>query len=80
MVKTSLRARIEEHKGEQQALATELGISKSLLSHLKAGRRNPTIRVLTAAAKYWNCTVDELLRPAPQSNTAKSRKHRVVTR
>jgi transcriptional regulator with XRE-family HTH domain len=52
----------KERHLSQLALALECGFTKSYLSDLERGQRNPTLKVLTRLAKGLDVTLEELFR------------------
>ena len=45
----------------QQELAAAAGVSQEAISQMKAGRRNPSSKVLYEIAKALKCKMDELV-------------------
>ena len=59
----------------QKDLAVELGVHESYVSHLLAGRRTPSVKVLKKLAKTLNCSLDaavEWLNAAAKAAKGKS--------
>lgn len=45
----------------QQEFAVALGMSQSTISRFETGERKPDVDDLTAIAKFFGCTVDDLI-------------------
>lgn len=45
----------------QVRLASEIGVSKGIISLWENGKREPTMSYLIVLAKYFNVTIDELV-------------------
>ena len=54
-----------EHDLSQQALATQLGLSKSSVNMYERGEREPGLNTLESIADYFNVDMDYLLGKAP---------------
>jgi transcriptional regulator with XRE-family HTH domain len=52
----------KERHLSQLALALECGLTKSYLSDLERGRRNPTLKVLSRLSEGLGVTLEELFR------------------
>jgi transcriptional regulator with XRE-family HTH domain len=52
----------KERHYSQLALALQCGLTKSYLSDLERGERNPTLKVLNRLAQGLNVTLEELFR------------------
>lgn len=51
-----------ERKGvSQKRAAADLGIDAQRYRNYEYGRREPSLSLLVQMAKYYNCTVDELV-------------------
>ena len=62
-----------EHRGmTQQQLAEAAVISKPYLSQLEAGRREASQRVIRRLARALRVDIDDLIRPEPENEMAKS--------
>mgnify|MGYP000158889329 CR=1 FL=1 len=51
----------EEKNLSMRQLAEEIGISHVAISYYESSKREPTLTVLQAYAKYFNVTVDYLI-------------------
>ena len=56
----------------QQQLAEAAGISKPYLSQLEAGKREASLRVIRRLAKTLRVDLDDLIRPEPEDEMAKT--------
>lgn len=63
-----LRNLREQNNITQAQIADELGITQGAVSQWEAGATNPSLRTISRLATILNCTVDELLRDADNSN------------
>lgn len=59
---------------KQKDMANELGIGLSTLSQYETGKREPDMQTVIKIAKYFNVSVDYLIRATPESNSADSEK------
>ena len=50
-----------EHGYTQEALAKKLGIDRSLLSHIEAGKRGCSVDLLVQLSEFFNVTLDLLV-------------------
>ena len=83
-----IRTRIQEvarERGRTAAeLARQMGLYRSNLSAMDAGRRAPSLRLLGRLAEALDCGVGDLLEAAPERPTALFRRpaleHRVLER
>lgn len=55
------RMRASRGKQTQIAAAKKLGVGRTQLCNIEAGRSNPSLKVLIAAAKHYKVTTDYLL-------------------
>jgi len=44
----------------QQQLATEVGVSRQMISYIEKGSKNPTIILALKIAKFFNHSVEEI--------------------
>jgi putative transcriptional regulator len=51
-------------------LAERIGVDRSYISKLEAGRRQPSARIVFAMARYFGCKVDELFEYVPDEKNA----------
>jgi transcriptional regulator with XRE-family HTH domain len=73
LAKNIKRLRIENNFNQTQ-LAKELHVSNSLISHWEKGDREPSTEDLIALAKFFGCTIDELLNgESVKANVLKTR-------
>ena len=56
-----LRAARERKGVTQKRAAHDLGINAQRYRNYEYGKREPTLQLLVEMAKYYNCTVDELI-------------------
>ena len=56
-----LRAARERKGVSQKRAAADLGINAQRYRNYEYGKREPTLALLVQMAKYYNCTVDELV-------------------
>ena len=56
-----LRAARERKGVSQKRAAADLGINAQRYRNYEYGKREPTLSLLVQMAKYYNCTVDELV-------------------
>jgi transcriptional regulator with XRE-family HTH domain len=50
-----------KHGYTQEALAKKLGIDRSLLSHIEAGKRGCSVDLLVQLSEFFNVTLDLLV-------------------
>lgn len=55
-----LQSLMKAHKMTHQALADELGVSRSVVTQYISGARQPSIEVFVAIARYFGVSLDEL--------------------
>lgn len=51
-------------KKSQQEVADYLGVSRQAYSHYENGKREPDLETLLKLEEYFECSVDEILRPS----------------
>lgn len=51
-------------KKSQQEVADYLGVSRQAYSHYENGKREPDLETLLKLGEYFECSVDEILRPS----------------
>ena len=56
-----LRQKLEEKGLSQAALGEAVGVSQSMIGHILAGIKRPTLELAVGIARALGCTVDELL-------------------
>lgn len=62
-----------EHRGlSQPQLAEAAGVSEAYLAQLEAGTREPAQRVIRRLAKTLRVDIDDLIRPEPENEMARS--------
>ena len=61
-----------EHGYTQEALAKKLGIDRSLLSHIEAGKRGCSVDLLVQLSEFFNVTLDLLVLGRGQESVEKT--------
>ena len=61
-----------EHGYTQEALAKKLGIDRSLLSHIEAGKRGCSVDLLVQLSEFFNVTLDLLVLGRGQESVDKT--------
>ncbi len=61
-----------EHGYTQEALAKKLGIDRSLLSHIEAGKRGCSVDLLVQLSEFFGVTLDLLVLGRTQETTGKT--------
>ncbi len=59
---TNIRAKREQEGLDQAELAERVNISQAMVSFIEAGRKLPSVALLSDIAKVLHCTMDELAR------------------
>lgn len=60
-----IQARLAARKMSRNAFADKAGVSARTLYLSMAGRQDFTLDVLVKCAKYFGCTMEDLLQPIP---------------
>jgi transcriptional regulator with XRE-family HTH domain len=60
-------------KKSQQEVADYLGVSRQAYSHYENGKREPDLETLLKLGEYFECSVDEILRPSNEKKRPSSR-------
>lgn len=61
-----------KHGYTQEALAKKLGIDRSLLSHIEAGKRGCSVDLLVQLSEFFNVTLDLLVLGRGQESVDKT--------
>ena len=61
-----------EHGYTQEALAKKLGIDRSLLSHIEAGKRGCSVDLLVQLSEFFNVTLELLVLGRGQESVEKT--------
>lgn len=60
-------------KKSQQEVADYLGVSRQAYSHYENGKREPDLETLLKLGEYFECSVDEILRPSNEKKRPSNR-------
>ena len=64
---TNLKELRNKAKKSQQEVADYLGVSRQAYSHYETGKREPDLETLLKLGEYFECSIDEMLRPSNET-------------
>jgi putative transcriptional regulator len=66
-MRTDLRERREERGLSQAELGEAVGVTRQTINSIERGRYNPSLELAFALADFFDCRIEDLFEPEPES-------------